>query len=174
MAESNRPVAGAIVDHDKDADRDGRDETEAQRADRNLMELLQELRVVALGVQVLFGFLLAIPFAASFVKLDMNQRHLYVATLVLAAASTGLLIGPVAFHRAIFRFHEKSRLVAVSNAMTLLGLATVGLSIASAVWLVVGVVCRGWAVPTISIFVLILFCVIWGLIPFAARRHGPH
>ncbi len=146
-----------------DAVRDGREETEAERADRNLMELLQELRVVALGVQVLFGFLLAIPFSARFSELDENQRHLYVAALVLAAVSTGLLIGPVAYHRAIFGFHRKPRLVAASNAMTLAGLTAVGLSITAAVWLVVGAVCRGWAVPTITIGVLLFFATLWVL-----------
>jgi hypothetical protein len=156
----------------KGSDRNGRSETETQRADRNLMELLQELRVVALGVQVLFGFLLAIPFSARFTTLDTNQRHLYIATLVLAAISTGLLIGPVAYHRAVFRFHEKSRLVAASNALTLCGLTAVGLSISSAVWLIVGVVCRGWAVPVIALLVLVFYLTIWGLIPAIARRHG--
>src|SRR5580658_7814763 len=133
------------------------------------MELLQELRVVALGVQVLFGFLLAIPFAARFSNLDQGQRHLYVATLVAAAVATGLLIGPVAYHRAIFRRHEKPRLVTASNVMTLCGLAAVGLSISSAVWLVLGVVCRGWAVPTISVLVLLFFITTWGVIPTTAR-----
>jgi cation transport ATPase len=152
-----------------DPDRDGRDETAAERADRNLMELLQELRVVALGVQVLFGFLLAIPFSTRYVVLDINQRHLYVATLVLAAVSIVLLIGPVAFHRAVFRLHEKTRLVTASATMTLFGLAAVGLSITSVVWLVLSVVCRGWAVPVISIATLLLFIALWGLAPVVAR-----
>jgi hypothetical protein len=122
----------------------------------------------------LFGFLLAIPFAARFTELDRNQRHLYVGTLLLAAVSTGLLIGPVAYHRAVFQRHEKPQLVAASNAMTLCGLAAVGLSITSAVWLIVGVVCRGWPVPAISISVLLFFFSIWGLIPMIARRSRPH
>jgi hypothetical protein len=138
------------------------------------MELLQELRVVALGVQVLFGFLLAIPFAARFADLDAGQRHLYVATLVMATVSTGLLIGPVAYHRAIFRLHEKARLVKASNLMTLCGLAAVGLSDTSAVWLVVGVVCRGWPVPVISLSLLLFLETTWGLIPALARKTGPH
>lgn len=154
---------------DKGAYQDSRNETEAERADRNLMELLQELRVVALGVQVLFGFLLAIPFATRFTELDENQRHLYVVTLVLAAISTGLLIGPVAYHRALFQLHEKPRLIVVSNGMTLCGLAAVGMSISSAVWLVVGAVCRGWAVPTIAGSVLFFFIAMWGMIPVMAR-----
>jgi hypothetical protein len=78
---------------------DGRNETEAERIDRNLAELLQELRVAGLGVQVLFGFLLAMPFSDAFSSLDPEQRRLYIAVLLLAALSTALLTAPVAYHR---------------------------------------------------------------------------
>src|SRR5204862_7207933 len=78
-------------------------ETEAARDDRNLAELLQELRVAGLGVQVIFGFLLALPFSSRFTKLGHDQRILYVAALTLAALATALLLGPVAYHRLVFR-----------------------------------------------------------------------
>jgi len=90
----------------------GRDETEAQRDDRNLAELLQELRVAGLGVQVLFGFLLSLPFTNRFVKLSHSEVDLYVVALLLAAISTALLVAPVAYHRLVFREHEKGRLSA--------------------------------------------------------------
>jgi hypothetical protein len=80
-----------------------RDESEAQRVDRNLGELLQELRVAGLGVQVLFGFLLSLPFTARFARLNAGQRGLYLASLALAALATALLVGPVAYHRLVFR-----------------------------------------------------------------------
>jgi hypothetical protein len=147
-----------------------RAETAAERADRNLAELLQELRVAAVGIQVLFGFLLAIPFATGFAKLSINQRHLYMATLVLAATATALLTGPVAYHRLVFRRHQKPRLVAASNAMALAGLATVGLAVNSAVWLVASFVCRGWPVVAIVLVVFLIFCVLWIVIPVAGRR----
>ena len=105
---------------------DDRHETEAERADRNLAELLQELRVAGLGIQVLFGFLLAMPFAARFSALSANQRHLYTATLFLAAVATALLSGPVAYHRLVFRRHEKPQLIAASNAVALGGLPSSG------------------------------------------------
>jgi len=70
---------------------DPRDESEAERIDRNLAELLQELRVAGLGVQVLFGFLLSLPFTSRFTRLSQGQRELYLATLVLAAVATALL-----------------------------------------------------------------------------------
>src|SRR5205807_7417499 len=90
-----------------DGESEPRDETEAERDDRNLAELLQELRVAGLGVQVLFGFLLSLPFTSKFSKLGHGQRQLYIATLILAAVSTALLLGPVAYHRLVFRQRQK-------------------------------------------------------------------
>jgi len=102
---------------------DDRNESEAERDDRNLMELLQELRVAGLGVQVLFGFLLSLPFTDGFAKLSHAQRGLYIADLVLAAVATVLLVGPVAYHRLVFRQHLKEPLVIVANKMAIAGLA---------------------------------------------------
>ncbi|HEX4244186.1 MAG TPA: DUF6328 family protein, partial [Acidimicrobiales bacterium] len=82
---------------------DGRRESEDERIDRNVAELLQELRVASLGVQVLFGFLLSLPFTNRFSQLDHAQRILYQASLLLAAGATALLTGPVAYHRIVFR-----------------------------------------------------------------------
>ena len=82
-------------------------ETQAERDDRNLMELLQELRVAGLGVQVLFGFMLSLPFTTRFAKLSPLQSDLYVASLLLAAISTALLMAPVAYHRLVFQRHQK-------------------------------------------------------------------
>src|ERR1700739_3573468 len=96
---------------------DPRDESEAQRDDRNLIELLQELRVAGLGVQVLFGFLLSIPFTTRFEKLTHAQRGLYVVSLLLAAISTALLLAPVAYHRLVFRQHRKEQLVKDANIL---------------------------------------------------------
>src|ERR1700678_3138443 len=98
---------------------DGRSESAAQRSDRNLMELLQELRVAALGVQVLFGFLLALPFSARFVELETWQRGLYIAVLLLAALATALLTGPVAYHRFVFRQRQKENLVRTANVLAI-------------------------------------------------------
>src|ERR1700689_2504573 len=94
---------------------DPRDESEAERDDRNLAELLQELRVAGLGVQVLFGFLLSLPFTNRFSNLNAGQRHLYLASLVLSAVATALLLGPVAYHRVVFRRGRKERLVRAAN-----------------------------------------------------------
>jgi uncharacterized protein DUF6328 len=151
-----------------DAARPG--ETEAERDDRNLIELLQELRVAGLGVQVLFGFLLSIPFTTRFVKLSHAQHGLYVATLVLAAAATALLLAPVAYHRLVFRRHRKEQLVKDANILAILGLAAVGLAVSAAVLLVVSYVDRGATVWLVTLFVVCLFTVLWFALPLARRR----
>ena len=145
-------------------------ETEAERDDRNLIELLQELRVGGLGVQVLFGFLLALPFTARFAELSHPQRDLYVASLVLAAISTALLVGPVAYHRLVFRMHRKEQLVRDANLMAILGLAAVGLAVSAAVLLVVSYVDNGLPVVIISVFIVCLFAGLWFVLPLARRR----
>jgi cation transport ATPase len=145
-------------------------ETEAERDDRNFMELLQELRVAALGVQVLFGFMLALPFTTKFEKLSGAQRGVYVATLVLAAVSTALLMAPVAYHRLVFRHRKKGILVKDTNIMAFTGLATVGLAISGAVLLVVSYVDRGAPVVIIPVFIVCLFAVLWFVLPLVRRR----
>ena len=146
------------------------EETEAERDDRNLIELLQELRVAGLGVQVLFGFLLAIPFTTKFVDLDYAQRGLYVASLLLAAISTALLLAPVAYHRLVFRQHRKEQLVKDANTLAVLGLAAVGLAISASVLLVVSYVEPGFIVTIITVFTVCLFAAVWFVLPLARRR----
>jgi FtsH-binding integral membrane protein len=148
-------------------------ETEAERDDRNLIELLQELRVAGLGVQVLFGFLLSIPFTTKFGNLSHAQRGLYVATLLLAAVSTALLLAPVAYHRLVFRRHRKEQLVKDANMLAILGLAAVGLAVSSAVLLVVSYVDRGASVLLITLFVVCLFAALWFVLPLARRSRFP-
>jgi len=149
---------------------DPRDESQAERDDRNLAELLQELRVAGLGVQVLFGFLLAIPFTTKFVKLSHGQRDLYLACLVLAAVSTALLLGPVAYHRLVFRQHQKERLVRAASNMAVLGLATVGLAVSSAVLLVTSYVATALPAALITTLVVVLFGGLWFAFPLARHR----
>jgi MFS family permease len=145
-------------------------ETEAERDDRNLIELLQELRVAGLGVQVLFGFLLAIPFTAKFADLNHAQRGLYVASLLLAAIATALLLAPVAYHRLVFRQQRKEQLVKDANVLAILGLAAVGLAISASVLLVVSYVESGSTVVIITVVTVCLFAVLWFVLPMV-RRH---
>ena len=147
-----------------------RDETEADRLDRNLGELLQELRVAGLGVQVLFGFLLSLPFTTRFTHLSPAQRNLYLGTLVLAAVATALLLGPVAYHRLVFRQGQKERLVRAANIMAITGLATVGLAVSAAILLVTDFVSSGLTAGLITAFVTCLFAGLWFALPLAHRR----
>ena len=149
---------------------DPRKESEAERLDRNLGELLQELRVAGLGVQVLFGFLLSLPFTNRFSHLSPGQRNLYLATIVLAAVATALLLGPVAYHRLVFRQGRKERLVRAANVMAVTGLATVGLAVSAAILLVTGYVASGLTAGLITGFVTLLFASLWFVLPLA-RRH---
>lgn len=149
---------------------DPRDESLAQRDDRNLAELLQELRVAGLGVQVLFGFLLSLPFTNRFARLTPGQRDLYLAALVLAALATALLLGPVAYHRLVFRRGQKERLVRAASVMAIAGLVTVGLAVSAAVLLVTGYVASGLPAVLITAFVACAFGLLWFALPLARRR----
>jgi O-antigen/teichoic acid export membrane protein len=148
----------------------GRHETEAERIDRNLAELLQELRVAGLGIQVLFGFLLAMPFTNLFSSLDPEQHRLYTAVLVLAALATALLTAPVAYHRIVFRRHKKHDLLRFANTVALAGLATVALAICGAVLLVVSVVYDGLVAAIIAALVSAVYFVLWYVVPHFAHR----
>ncbi len=149
---------------------DARDESEAERLDRNLAELLQELRVAGLGVQVLFGFLLSLPFTNRFDQLSQAQRGLYLGTLVLAAVATALLLGPVAYHRLVFRQGQKEGLVRAASVMAIAGLITVGLAVSAAVLLVTGYVTSALPAALITAFVTGVFGLLWFAFPLTRRR----
>ncbi len=148
---------------------DPRDESEAQRADRNLGELLQELRVAGLGVQVLFGFLLSLPFTNRFTRLSPGHHNLYLACVVLAGVATALLLGPVAYHRLVFRRGLKEGLVRAESVMAIAGLATVGLAVSAAVLLVTGYVASGLTAAVISVLVFLVFGLLWFAYPLTRR-----
>jgi hypothetical protein len=149
---------------------DPRQESAAERDDRNLAELIQELRVVSLGVQVLFGFLLSLPFTTRFTRLGTGQRDLYLVSLTLSAVATVLLLGPVAYHRFVFRQGLKEPLVRYANRMAILGLAAVGAAVLTAVLLVISYV-AGWlpAALMAGLTACLLVC-LWFVLPLARHR----
>jgi O-antigen/teichoic acid export membrane protein len=147
----------------------GRQESEAERLDRNLAELLQELRVAGLGIQVLFGFLLSLPFTNRFAQLSSTQRGVYLADLLLAAVASALLLAPVAYHRLLFRRHEKEAVLRVANASALLGLVAVGLAITGAVLLDASLVASGAFATIAVILVFVLFAGLWFAFPLWRR-----
>lgn len=149
---------------------DSRDETPEQRDDRNLAELLQELRVAGLGVQVLFGFLLAIPFTTKFSRLNTAQKDLYLTTLLLAALATALLLAPVAYHRLVFRRQQKEHLVRAANVLAIFGLIAVALAICAAVALIVSYVAAGLPAVIITVIVICMFAGLWFALPLSRRR----
>ena len=114
----------------------GRDETPEERADRNLAEMLQELRVALPGVQVLFAFLLTVPFSQNFTRLSAGQQKLYYGILIATALATVLLIAPTAHHRLLFRQRDKEHLVVISNRYAIAGLAVLASAILGALFLI--------------------------------------
>ena len=153
-----------------EASPDARQESVAERDDRNISELVQELRVVGLGVQVLFGFLLSLPFTMRFTKLTDAQRDFYLTSLVLAAVATTLLIGPVAYHRLVFRRGMKEQLVRFANMMAILGLAAVGGAVLVAVLLVMDFVAGTLPAVLITAVLACMLAGLWFAVPLAHRR----
>jgi hypothetical protein len=117
-----------------------RNETALERSDRHLAELMQEVRVAQTGVQVLFGFLLIVPFNARFDSLGAGQRALYFATLAAACAAAMLLIAPSSHHRILFRCGDKEYIVRMANRYAIAGLACVALAMVGALLLVADVI----------------------------------
>src|SRR3954466_867849 len=148
----------------------GRNETSLERCDRNLVELLQEVRVVQTGVQVLFAFLLTVPLAARFSALSDFQRADYFVTLLATGAAAVLLIAPTAHHRILFRCGDKEHLVQVANRFTLAGLAFVALSMVGALLLVTDLMFDGAAV-FVTVAAATLACAgLWCVLPLLRRR----
>jgi VIT1/CCC1 family predicted Fe2+/Mn2+ transporter len=151
----------------------GRDESEGERLDRNLGELLQELRVALPGVQVLFAFLLAVPFQQNFTKITSFQERVYFATLLCTAVSATLLISPTAYHRLNFRRQRKKELVLISNRLTIAGMTFLALAMTGAVMLITDVIFGTAATVVFSLVVAALFVLFWGVLPLRRRLSVP-
>jgi hypothetical protein len=148
----------------------GRNETPLERCDRNLTELLAEVRVVQTGVQVLLAFLLVAPLNARFGDLTSFQRLVFFLTLVTTATAAVLLIAPTAHHRILFRCGDKEHLLAVANRCTLLGLAFVAASMAGALLLVTDLL-FGPVVAGATTALAAGACARgWGVVPLRRRR----
>jgi O-antigen/teichoic acid export membrane protein len=145
------------------------DESEAERINRNVSDLLQELRVAGLGVQVLFGFLLGLPFTVRFSRLDGLGRSLYQISLLCAAAATALLVSPVAYHRWVFRRHEKRRMLRYANVQAIVGLGMVAVAACAAVWMVVLFVGLSWPAGLLAGVATGSFVVLWFVLPIVDR-----
>jgi Family of unknown function (DUF6328) len=144
-------------------------ETEAERADRNLTELLGELRVALPGVQVLFAFLLTVPFSQRFLALTQTERAIFYVTLLLTALATLLLIAPTAHHRVRFRQQDKERIVEVSNRLVIAGLAFLALAMAGAVLLITLLLYGDDAAIAAAVTATAFFALVWFGWPLARR-----
>lgn len=146
----------------------GRDETELERVDRNLIELLNELRVALPGVQVLFAFLLVLPFNSGFKDVTGFQKDVYLFTLIAAALSAVLLIAPSMHHRLQFRAGNKREILRDANRLTIIGMTVLALAMCGAVVLVTDFVFGAGTMMATSIAIGVAFLVVWYLMP--ARR----
>ncbi len=156
----------------RDGDGDGEpNETRKERIDRELIELLNELRVALPGVQFLFAFLLVVPFQQRGAELTEFQRDVYFVTLLAAAVATGLLIAPAAQHRVLFRQSDKDQLLRRSNRSALGGLVVLVVAICAALLLVVDTLfsrALAWS-ATGAVGALLLWW--WIAVPFWRRAH---
>lgn len=148
---------------------DGRDETEAERLDRNWSEILQELRVVQTGTQILTGFLLTVAFQQRFEDLDRFQVTVYLVLVALAALATILALTPVSLHRALFRQQAKPALVHSANFLLKATLVAVLLTLAGTALLIFDIVAGHPAGIIAGVVVLVLGTSAWFLTPAALR-----
>jgi hypothetical protein len=152
--------------HQNGADRD---ETEDERLDRNLTELLNELRVALPGVQVLFAFLLGVPFTQRFTQLAAYQEDVFFGTLMCAAAATAFLIAPSAYHRIEFRQRDKRYIVFQSNRLAIIGLAFLALAMTGVVLLVTDFIFGVIATAIATAGAALLFATLWYILPLRRR-----
>ncbi len=147
----------------------GREESEDARLDRNLGELLQELRVALPGVQVLFAFLLAVPFQNHFTEISPFEEKVYFFTLLCTALSAALLIAPSAYHRITFRLQQKRELVLLANRFTIAGLTLLALAMTGAVVLIADVLYGGIVTVVTGVGAVATFGVLWYGLPLRRR-----
>ncbi|MGR6321502.1 DUF6328 family protein [Micromonospora soli] len=147
-------------------------ETEKQRWQRNFADLLQELRVAQTGVQILFAFLLTLPFSNGFTRTTPFQKDVYIVALLSAAAATAMIISPVAFHRALFRQGRKPELVRFAHHMATGGLAVMLISMVSAVLLITDFVLSRPLAVVLSAATALWFLTFWLILPFGRRNWG--
>ncbi|MFH9738751.1 DUF6328 family protein [Streptomyces roseolus] len=151
--------------------RDGRGETEEERADRRWQELLQEIRVAQTGVQILLGFLLTVVFTPLFHDLEQTDKTIYLVTVVLGSLATGALIGPVSFHRIVSGHRVKPQAVVWASRLTFTGILLLLATLTSALFLILRVATHDPYVPWLVSGVLAWYLVCWFALPLWVRTH---
>lgn len=148
------------------------EESHKERIDRELIELLNELRVALPGVQVLFAFLLIVPFSNGYDRMTPEQKNMFFATFICTALATAFLIAPSANHRILFRQDDKARLLIRSNRQSIVGLVFPALSIVGAVVLITDVIFSALAATLAAGLVAVALVVLWFAIPIYRRITG--
>jgi hypothetical protein len=144
-------------------------ESERERLDRNLEQLMTELRVAMPGVQILFGFLLSVPFTQRFGDVTTFQRDVYLVSLVAAGIATAFLIAPTAYHRMTFRRGEKRHLVFTANRWVIVGLACLAVSMSAAVLLVADFLFDATLAVVVAAGLGSLYTGLWFVFPLMRR-----
>jgi cation transport ATPase len=138
-----------------------RSDEEQERLNRQMTELLNELRVAMPGVQVLFAFLLAVPFQQRFETVDAFQRDVYLFTLLAAATATAFLVAPSAYHRIAFQEHEKERIIHMGTRQFVCGIVALAVAMTGAVLLVTDVLFKAATTIVVVVCVAALFAWLW-------------
>jgi archaellum biogenesis protein FlaJ (TadC family) len=167
---------------------DERDEDRHERVNRELIEMLNELRVALPGVQILFAFMLVLPFSRGFPQVTSTERWVYLAALLAAALGAALLIAPSSYHRLRFRQRDKEHMLFAANRMAIAGMALVAVAMALVVWLITDVIFGTLAASITGVFVGGWFAWFWyglpltrrlddedrSVTPFDTRHNGAH
>ncbi|MDV6012476.1 DUF6328 family protein [Haloechinothrix sp. LS1_15] len=147
-------------------------ETEHQRLARNVNELLGELRVAQTGVQILFGFLLAVVFTPLFRAASGFEQALHLAAVLLAVMATALLSAPAAWHRVLFRSGRRYEILRYGNRLVLVGLVCIALAVTATIALMVKVIFGAVAMTVVALLVAAFFTAVWFLAPLRLRLRG--
>jgi hypothetical protein len=155
-------------EHERRADRS---EEEQERLNRQMMELLNELRVAMPGVQILFGFLLTVPFQQRFSQVTDFQQTVYFVTLIMAAVAAAFLIAPSAYHRVMFEQQDKPNIIRIGTGELLAGLAALAVAMNGAVLLVTDVLFSASTVTVTVVLLASLYFTLWFGFGLVRRMH---
>ena len=145
------------------------EETHEERVNRELIELLNELRVALPGVQVLFAFLLAVPFSQRFAETTELQRDTFMVALLSTLAGSVFLIAPTAYHRIRFRDRDKEALLRISNVFAIVGVAFLAIGMTAVVFLVTDLIFKGVMTTIVTVVTAALFTTVWFVLPLARK-----
>jgi predicted membrane channel-forming protein YqfA (hemolysin III family) len=145
------------------------EESQDERLDRELIEFLNELRVVLPGVQVLFAFLLTVPFANRFTAITNLQRQVFFAVFLCTTAATALLIAPSAYHRLRWREYDKEQMLRTSNRLAIAGMVFLSLALVGAAFLVTDLLFHPAAAAVVTAAVAMFFAWFWWVLPLSRK-----